>query len=118
MSKTLAPSRPVVRLRPPAAAAASGAWHYADEIVMDRRTRAIPAGAVVEVRTRSGRSGAAAFNAGSKIALRLLDPDPVAEIGADWFAARLGGRSALARRSTTRRSTGSRMPRRTGCPGW
>ena len=46
----------------------------------------------------AGRSGRAAFNAGSKIAARLLDPDPAAEIDAGWFAARLA--RALALRET------------------
>ena len=41
-------SRPVVRLRPQAGRRAllRAPWFYADEVVMDRRTRAIPAGAV------------------------------------------------------------------------
>ncbi len=39
--------------------------------------------------------GCAAFNAGSKIALRLLDPDPAAEIDGGWFAARLSRALAL-----------------------
>jgi 23S rRNA (cytosine1962-C5)-methyltransferase len=37
----------------------------------------------------------AAFNPGSKIAARILDPDPGAEIGRDWFAARLARALAL-----------------------
>ena len=43
MSETLAP-RPVVRLRPQAGRRGllAAPWHYADEVVMDRRTRAIP----------------------------------------------------------------------------
>jgi 23S rRNA (cytosine1962-C5)-methyltransferase len=58
--------------------------------VLDRRTRAIPAGTVVVLEDAERRPlGAAAFNAGSKIAVRLLDPDPAAEIDAAWFAARL-----------------------------
>jgi 23S rRNA (cytosine1962-C5)-methyltransferase len=87
-----AASRPVVRLRPQAGRPrpAGSPWRYADEIVLDRRTRAIPAGTVVELQDAERRTlGAAAFNAGSKIAVRLLDPDPAAAIDADWFAARL-----------------------------
>uniref|UniRef100_UPI00261633EA class I SAM-dependent rRNA methyltransferase n=1 Tax=uncultured Amaricoccus sp. TaxID=339341 RepID=UPI00261633EA len=93
--------RPVVRLRPQAdrPGRLRAPWRYADEIVMDRRTRAVPAGAVVELQDAERRPvGAAAFNAGSKIAVRLLDADPAAEIGAAWFAARLG--RALALRET------------------
>ena len=63
-----APSRPVVRLRPPPARAAGRApalWAYADEIVLDRRTRAIPGGTVVELQDAERRPlGSAAFNAG------------------------------------------------------
>jgi 23S rRNA (cytosine1962-C5)-methyltransferase len=71
-------------------------WFYGDEVVLDRRTRSIPAGAVVEVQDGERRPlGCAAFNAGSKIALRLLDADPAAEIGAGWFAARLARALAL-----------------------
>ena len=96
MSETLAP-RPVVRLRPQAGRRGLLApWRYADEVVMDRRTRAIPAGAVVAVQDGERRAlGCAAFNAGSKIALRLLDADPAAEIGVDWLAARLSRAQAL-----------------------
>ena len=53
-------------------------------------------GAVVEVQDGERRAlGCAAFNAGSKIALRLLDADPAAEIGVDWLAARLSRAQAL-----------------------
>jgi 23S rRNA (cytosine1962-C5)-methyltransferase len=95
-------ARPVVRLRPNVNAQHfrfGAPWAYADQLVMDRRARAIPAGAIVELRDAEQRPlGAAAFNAGSKIAARLLDRDPAAEIGVDWFAARL--RRALALRET------------------
>ncbi|MFO1208249.1 MAG: class I SAM-dependent methyltransferase [Amaricoccus sp.] len=91
--------RPVVRLRPQARRFAEGAsppWAYADEIVLDRRTRAIAAGAIVELQDGARRPlGAAAFNAGSKIAARLLDPDPAAAIDADWLARRLARALAL-----------------------
>ena len=67
--------------------------------MLDRRTRGIAAGTVVELEDAERRPlGAAAFNAGSKIAVRMLDPDPAAEIGRDWFAARLA--RALALRET------------------
>jgi 23S rRNA (cytosine1962-C5)-methyltransferase len=65
-------------------------WAYADEVVLDRRTRAIPPGTVVELQDAERQPlGAAAFNAGSKIAVRLLDPDPAGAIDAGWFAARI-----------------------------
>lgn len=94
--------RSIVRLRPQARRFAGGAlppWAYVDEIVLDRRTRAIPAGSIVELQDAERQPlGAAAFNAGSKIAVRLLDPDPAAAIDAGWFARRLG--RALALRQT------------------
>lgn len=92
--------RPVVRLRPQARRRAAGLpWHYQDEIVLDRRTRAIPAGAVVALEDAERRPlGTAAFNAASKITVRMLDADPAAEIGEAWFVARLA--RALSLRET------------------
>ena len=91
--------RPVVRLLPkvPAQSLRWGApWVYADQVVMDRRTRAIPAGEVVAVEDANRAPlGAAAFNGGSKIALRMLDRDPAASIDRAWFAARLARALAL-----------------------
>lgn len=92
--------RPVVRLRPNVASLPlrrGAPWIYADQIVLDRRTRAIPAGALVEVQdAERGPLALAAFNPASKIALRILDRDPGAEVDEAWFAARL--RRALALR--------------------
>ncbi len=91
--------RPTVRLRPKAGRRLSeGApWVYADELAMDRRTRALPPGTVARLEGPGREAlGAVAVNAGSTIALRLLDPDPEAAIDADWFARRL--RRALALR--------------------
>lgn len=96
-------ARPVIRLRPgKGKRLREGApWVYADEIAMDRRTRAIPAGSLVRlVETRREGAdrplGLFAFNAASQIAARFLDPDPEAEIGPAWIAGRL--RRALALR--------------------
>jgi 23S rRNA (cytosine1962-C5)-methyltransferase len=86
-------TRPAVRLRPNVNAQGfrfGAPWAYADQLVLDRRTRAIPAGAIVELQDAERKPlGAAAFNADSKITARLLDRDPAAEIDVDWFAARL-----------------------------
>ena len=88
--------RPVVRLRPSRRGRERAPWHYADELVLDRRTRAIPAGAVVAVEDPERRPlGTAAFNPGSKIALRLLDADPAAVIDEGWFAGRIARALAL-----------------------
>ena len=93
--------RPVVRLRPTArrrVGAAGMPWHYQDEIVLDRRTRAIPAGAVVTLEDAERRPlGTAAFNGASKITVRMLDDAPGVEIDEAWFAGRL--RRALALRA-------------------
>jgi 23S rRNA (cytosine1962-C5)-methyltransferase len=91
--------RAVVRLLPkaPAQALRWGApWVYADQVVMDRRTRAIPAGAVVTVEDAAREPlGAAAFNGASKITLRMLGRDPGVAIDKAWFAERIGRALAL-----------------------
>lgn len=91
--------RAVVRLLPkaPARALRWGApWVYADQVVMDRRTRAIPAGAVVAVEDAAREPlGTAAFNGGSKIALRMLGRDPGVVIDRGWFAQRIARALAL-----------------------
>jgi len=90
-------TRPTVKLRPgKGRRLAQGApWAYADEIAMDRRSRAIAPGTPVRLVDGERALGLAAFNPNSLIAARLLDPDPEARIDADWFAARLGAALAL-----------------------
>ena len=94
--------RPAVRLRPNVAAQPlrwGAPWIWADQLVLDRRTRAIPAGALVELQDAERRPlGLAGFNAESKIAARMLDADPTAVVDRGWFAARL--KRALALRET------------------
>ncbi len=93
-----AEGRPVVRLRPGKRRWGGVPWVYADDLVLDRRTRAIEAGRVVTLEDAERRPLAtAAFNGASKIAIRLLDPDPAAGIDEAWFAARI--RRALALRT-------------------
>ncbi|PRX35132.1 23S rRNA (cytosine1962-C5)-methyltransferase [Meinhardsimonia xiamenensis] len=87
------PSLPVVRLRPKSRARDirhGHPWAYADDLVLDRRTRALPPGslAVLEDSERNPL-GLVAVNPASKIAARLLDRDSSAEVGPAWFAARL-----------------------------
>jgi 23S rRNA (cytosine1962-C5)-methyltransferase len=91
---------PVVRLTPKAEARAirhGFPWVYANELVTDRRTRALPAGsiAVLEDANRTAM-GLVAVNPASKIICRLLDPDPAAVIDQAWFATRIA--RALAHR--------------------
>ncbi|RMF33399.1 MAG: class I SAM-dependent rRNA methyltransferase, partial [Alphaproteobacteria bacterium] len=78
---------------------AGAPWAFADEIVMDRRTRALMPGSVA-VLEDAGRSPIAcvAFNPGSKIAVRRLDDDPAAEIGPAWLHERLARALRLRRR--------------------
>ncbi|MEM1385831.1 MAG: class I SAM-dependent rRNA methyltransferase [Pseudomonadota bacterium] len=92
-------ARPMVRLRPNRGRRlAEGApWAYADEIAMDRRTKALASGTVVRLVGADREFGTAAFNPESQIAARLLDPDPEATIDATWFAARIDRALALRR---------------------
>ncbi len=91
---------PVARLRPgvnpQGVRRGEAPWLYADELVLDRRTRAIPAGSVVTlVDAERAPLALAAFNPASKIAARVLDFDIDAVIDRDWFAARLTRALAL-----------------------
>ncbi|MEM8576488.1 MAG: class I SAM-dependent methyltransferase [Pseudomonadota bacterium] len=92
---------PVVRLRPKANARAirhGFPWIYANELVLDRRTKALAPGsmAILEDDARVPM-GVVTVNPASKIAARMMDRDPGAAIDASWLAARL--RAALARRA-------------------
>jgi len=93
-----AEARPVVRLRPKRGGRfLQGApWVYGDEIVLDRRTRNLAPGALAELQDDERRPiGLVAVNPGATLAARLIDPDPAAEIDADWFEARLRRATAL-----------------------
>ncbi len=93
------PGLPVVRLKPKAVARAlrhGFPWVYADDLVTDRRTRALPPGSLA-VLEDAGRAPLAcvAVNPASKIIARVLDRDPAARVDAGWFAARLDRAQAL-----------------------
>lgn len=92
--------RPTVRLLPKAEARAirhGFPWVYADEVVVDRRTRALAPGTLARLEDAERRPlGVVAVNPASRIACRMLDRDPEAEIGRDWIGARLA--RALAHR--------------------
>ena len=87
------PDRPVVRLKPRADARRvrhGFPWAYADEVVTDRRTKALAPGAIVRLEDGERNAlGTAAINPGSKIMARLLDPDAEAAIDRAWLAAKL-----------------------------
>lgn len=91
--------RPVVRLRPKAEARAirhGFPWVYADELVMDRRTAALPPGTLAVLEDAERRPmGLVTVNPASKIVARMLDPDPAAVVDAGWLAARLARALAL-----------------------
>jgi len=89
--------RPTVKLRPgKGKRLAEGApWAYADEIAMDRRTKALAPGTLARLVEGERMLGLAAINAQSQIAARLIDPDPEAEIGPAWFEARLAAALSL-----------------------
>jgi 23S rRNA (cytosine1962-C5)-methyltransferase len=97
MDGTPATPRPTVKLRPgKGKRLAEGApWAYADEIAMDRRTRALAPGTLARLAEGAEALGLAAVNPESQIAARLLDPDPEAAIDGDWFARRIAHALAL-----------------------
>jgi len=94
--------RPVVRLKPKAEARAirhGFPWVYADELVTDRRTQALALGALAVLEDAERRPlGLVTVNVKSRIIARMLDRDPAAVIGQDWFAARLSRALALRER--------------------
>ena len=99
MNDTLA--RPVIRLKPKANARAirhGAPWVYDNELVTDRRTKALAPGsiALLEDEARSPLA-TVAVNPGSRIIARVLDRDPEAEIGEAWLRARV--EAALAHRA-------------------
>lgn len=72
-------------------------WVYANDLVTDRRTRALKPGtlAVLEDCNRAAL-GLVAVTPGSGIICRMLDSDPAATLDANWFETRM--RRALALR--------------------
>lgn len=87
------PEAPVVRLTPKAAAQAirhGFPWVYANELVADRRTRALAPGTIAILEDAERRPlGRVGINPNSKIMARMLDPDPTATIDTAWFRKRL-----------------------------
>ena len=84
---------PVIRLKPKANARAirhGGPWVFANEVVTDRRTKAIAPGALA-VLEDAGREPLAlvAANPASKIIGRVLSRDVTEQVDQAWFAARL-----------------------------
>ncbi|ARE42005.1 LSU m5C1962 methyltransferase RlmI [Rhodovulum sp. P5] len=92
-------TRPTVRLRPKAEARAirhGFPWVYADELVTDRRTKALAPGTLARLEDAERQPLAlVAVNPQSKIIARVLDRDPDAEVDATWFEDRLRHAVAL-----------------------
>jgi len=82
-------SLPVVKMRPnksPQRVRFGFPWLFSDELVLDRRTRKIPAGTIVRVEANDGEAlGLAGFNAESRIVCRMLARDVDTKIGRDWL---------------------------------
>ena len=84
---------PVIRLMPRAEARAirhGFPWVFANELVTDRRTRALPPGSLARLEDSERRPlGVVTVNPGSKIIARMMDRDPDAQIDRAWLCARL-----------------------------
>lgn len=91
--------RPTIRLRPKANARAirhGFPWVFADELVVDRRTRAIEPGTFARLEDSERRPlGTVTVNPNSKIIGRVMDADPEVEIDAAWLRARIARALAL-----------------------
>ncbi|NOD46551.1 MULTISPECIES: RSP_2647 family RNA methyltransferase [unclassified Ruegeria] len=90
---TQSADRPRIRLKPKANARGlrhGFPWVYANDIVTDRRTRKIPAGALAVLEDEKRAPIAlVAVNPESKIMCRVLDRDIDAQLDAAWFETRL-----------------------------
>ncbi len=87
------PPYPTVRLMPKGDARAirhGFPWIYANEMVLDRRTKALAPGSLAVLEDAERRPmGVVTVNPNSKIAARMLDQDPETVIDGDWLIARL-----------------------------
>ena len=87
------PDRPTIRLRPKANARAirhGTPWIYDNEIVTDRRSKALAPGTIARLEDEARRPlGTVAVNPASRIFARMLDRDPAAAIDRAWLAAKL-----------------------------
>lgn len=84
---------PVIRLRPkskPQAIRHGFPWVFADEAVLDRRTKALPAGGFAVLEDAERRPlGLVTVNPASKIIGRVMDLDVDAQIDGAWLRAKL-----------------------------
>ena len=93
---------PVIRLKPKADAMRirrGAPWVYADDIVTDRRTKAIEPGALAVLQDAERQDiGLVAVNGLSKIMVRMLSADVDAQIDQAWFETRIAHALALRER--------------------
>ncbi|MCK8483994.1 class I SAM-dependent rRNA methyltransferase [Aliiroseovarius sp. S2029] len=102
MAQPHTPDRATIRLKPKANARAirhGAPWVFDNELVTDRRTKALGAGVIARLE-EAGREplGTVAVNPRSRIIARMLDRDPDAVIDQSWLAARLS--AAVSHRNT------------------
>ena len=113
--------RPEIRLRPnksPQRLRFGFPWAYDNELVLDRRSKKIAPGTLVDL-LDSERNflGIAAFHPGSKIAARVLDEDRAAVVDQAWLAGRLRRALALRDRLFDAPFYRSIHAEADGCPG-
>lgn len=92
---------PVVRLRPKTGGRffAGAPWVYGNEVVLDRRTKALKPGVIATLEDAERQPVATiAFNPASKIAGRALARAPDIPIDSAWFEARLAAALSLRER--------------------
>tara|TARA_B110000908_G_scaffold31655_1_gene37704 strand:+ start:197 stop:1417 length:1221 start_codon:yes stop_codon:yes gene_type:complete len=86
-------TRPIVRLMPKANARAirhGFPWVYANEMVTDRRTKALAPGSLAVLQDELRQPlGLVSVNPNSKIIARVLDTDPDAQLDHEWFVAKI-----------------------------
>ncbi len=92
-------SLPTLRLKPKADAKRlrhGHPWAWGDELVLDRRARAVPPGAVARLEDANRNPlGLGVATVGAKIAFRMLDRAAEAVIDEAWFGQRIGAALAL-----------------------
>ncbi|MDE0765625.1 MAG: RlmI/RlmK family 23S rRNA methyltransferase, partial [Amylibacter sp.] len=84
---------PTLRFRPnksPARVMFGFPWIYSDDVVLDRRTKKIPAGTFMKVQTNDKQDlGLIAFNGESKITGRVMDLKVDTVIDTAWIVSKL-----------------------------
>ncbi|MEX3014927.1 RSP_2647 family RNA methyltransferase [Gymnodinialimonas hymeniacidonis] len=94
-----APPFPVLRLKPKADARRirhGHPWAWADDLVLDRRAKAVPAGALAVLQDANREPlGLGIASVSARIGFRLLDRNPEAVIDRDWLAGKVTRALAL-----------------------